>query len=61
MHHTEDASYTFLIHVPRLLERQVIPYTAKTFEGENFLGWNRNERSRENFRGSSFFYKNVYC
>ena len=26
----------FLIHVPRLLERQVITYTAKTFECKNF-------------------------
>ena len=51
----------FLIHVPRLLERQVIPYTAKHLRVKTFSVGLENERSCENYRASRFFYKNVYC
>ena len=51
----------FLIHVSRLLERQVIPYTAKHFRVKTFSVGLENERSRENFHASRFFFKNVYC
>ena len=38
-----------------------IPYTAKLSSGKTFAVGIENECSRENFRSSSFFYKNVYC
>ena len=50
-----------LIHVPRLLKRQVIPYMAKHFRVKTFSVGLENERSRENFCASRFFYKNVCC
>ena len=55
----------FLIHIPRLLERQVIPYTAKHSRAKTFTVGIENVRSWENFCGSSFnnsfFYENIYC
>ena len=51
----------FLIHVPRLLERQVIPYTAKHLRVKTFSVGLENECSWENFFGSSFFNENFYC
>ena len=37
-----------------------IPYTAILSSGKTFAVVIENERSRENFCGSSFFYKNVF-
>ena len=37
----------------------VLPHTAKLSSGKTFMVGIENERLRENFCGSSFFYKNV--